>query len=220
MKLKKIASLALAGIMAVSMLAGCKDGGNSNSGSSSENTSTASGYSAMLGQKAAETLNKNDLDEAFTFTDNADNQKALKKVITNNLVEANIENLVHGINICGAWETGDTGVTTDSDFRTEIKADGDIASMNKSYGQNTATFANVWVANGEISMDTVMAKVFEDMKTFIAAAKDNGSPNGLELNYSYDVSVSVENKSVKYDTTKSGSVNFIAVTVTRTAEVV
>ena len=31
MKLKKIASLALAGIMAVSMLAGCKDGGNSNS---------------------------------------------------------------------------------------------------------------------------------------------------------------------------------------------
>ena len=27
MKLKKIASLALAGIMAVSMLAGCKDGG-------------------------------------------------------------------------------------------------------------------------------------------------------------------------------------------------
>ena len=28
MKLKKIASLALAGIMAVSMLAGCKDGGN------------------------------------------------------------------------------------------------------------------------------------------------------------------------------------------------
>ena len=32
MKLKKIASLALAGIMAVSMLAGCKDGGNGNSG--------------------------------------------------------------------------------------------------------------------------------------------------------------------------------------------
>ena len=36
MKLKKIASLALAGIMAVSMLAGC-NGAASNSGSSSEN---------------------------------------------------------------------------------------------------------------------------------------------------------------------------------------
>ena len=48
MKLKKIASLALAGIMAVSMLAGCKDG-NGNSGSSSENTNTTSGYSAYAG---------------------------------------------------------------------------------------------------------------------------------------------------------------------------
>ena len=67
MKLKKIASLALAGIMAVSMLAGCKDGGNSNSGSSSENTNTTSGYSAMLGQKAAETLSKKDLDEVFSL---------------------------------------------------------------------------------------------------------------------------------------------------------
>ena len=35
MKLKKIASLALAGIMAVSMLAGCKDGGKKNGSSSS-----------------------------------------------------------------------------------------------------------------------------------------------------------------------------------------
>ena len=49
MKLKKIASLALAGIMAVSMLAGCKDGGNGNSGSSSsENTNTSTGLSAEV----------------------------------------------------------------------------------------------------------------------------------------------------------------------------
>ena len=48
MKLKKIASLALAGIMAVSMLAGCKDGGNSNSGSSSTPTTPASGYAATI----------------------------------------------------------------------------------------------------------------------------------------------------------------------------
>ena len=48
MKLKKIASLALAGIMAVSMLAGCKDGGNGNSGSSSTPTTPASGYAATI----------------------------------------------------------------------------------------------------------------------------------------------------------------------------
>ena len=48
MKLKKIASLALAGIMAVSMLAGCKDGGNSNSGSSSSEITAPTGYTATI----------------------------------------------------------------------------------------------------------------------------------------------------------------------------
>ena len=48
MKLKKIASLALAGIMAVSMLAGCGEGiNNSNSGSSSSQP-TSSGYAASI----------------------------------------------------------------------------------------------------------------------------------------------------------------------------
>ena len=48
MKLNKIASLALAGIMAVSMLAGRKDGGNSNSGSSSSEPTASTGYTASV----------------------------------------------------------------------------------------------------------------------------------------------------------------------------
>ena len=49
MKLKKIASLMLAGIMAVSMLAACGEGkGNSNSGSSSSSQTTNSGYSSTI----------------------------------------------------------------------------------------------------------------------------------------------------------------------------
>ena len=50
MKLKKIASLMLAGIMAVSMLAGCKDGSanNGNAGSSSSEVPTVGGYTASL----------------------------------------------------------------------------------------------------------------------------------------------------------------------------
>ena len=75
MKLKKIASLALAGIMAVSMLAGCKDGGNGNSGSSSsENTNTTSNVTESVLAKSSKavnnvlTVNADDtLDEAVTF---------------------------------------------------------------------------------------------------------------------------------------------------------
>ena len=65
MKLKKIASLALAGIMAVSMLAGCKDGGNGNSGSSSsENTNTTSNVTESVLAKSLKLLR--------TLTVNAD----------------------------------------------------------------------------------------------------------------------------------------------------
>ena len=78
MKLKKIASLALAGIMAVSMLAGCKDGGNSNSGSSSENTNAASGYSAMLGEAVSDTVKDMDY---VTFSDNDKDKTALATAV-------------------------------------------------------------------------------------------------------------------------------------------
>ena len=221
MKLKKIASLALAGIMAVSMLTACGEGTSNSGSSSSENTGTATGYSAMLGQKAAETLSKKDLDEVFSFTDDTDDQKALEKVVLDNIAQSSVQNILRDVaGVNGAWALKDpTVVAVDSDFRTEIKADNDIASMNTRYTQNTATFANVWVANGEISMDTVMAKVFDDMKTYIEDAEDSGNPGGLGLNYSYNVSVSVKNEAVKYNTTRNGSVNFISVTVTRTAKV-
>ncbi len=49
MKLKKIASLALAGIMAVSMLTACGEGtGNGNSGSSSSEPTAPAGYTATV----------------------------------------------------------------------------------------------------------------------------------------------------------------------------
>ena len=75
MKLKKIASLALAGIMAVSMLAGCKDGGNSNSGSSSEGTNPTSTYTSTILNETASTTkalfaasSNNKLDQAVTYS--------------------------------------------------------------------------------------------------------------------------------------------------------
>ena len=79
MKLKKIASLALAGIMAVSMLAGCKDGTNQEdpSSSSSEVTVT-SGAAAAL--NSAMTRNgdmlsfNDDSDEAYFCCENTGKQ--------------------------------------------------------------------------------------------------------------------------------------------------
>ena len=76
MKLKKIASLALAGIMAVSMLAGCKDGSSSSEPTQPENpvTSNAVTYAndALTGAQK----------ELFSFGTNEELDVALKAVAT------------------------------------------------------------------------------------------------------------------------------------------
>ena len=75
MKLKKIASLALAGIMAVSMLAACGEGtNNSNSGSSSSQPTTASVVSTVKNAIA----DKNS-DLVITVEENTALNNAMKK---------------------------------------------------------------------------------------------------------------------------------------------
>ena len=224
MKLKKIASLALAGIMAVSMLAGCKDGGNSNSGSSSENTNTASGYSAMLGQKAAETLSDNDRDKIFTFADNDKDQKALSDAI----LEIGDSKLEDWVKKGYVVELNQNNYT---DAYNSFKADADldrtnlIDGANKTFfdgsnAANTKKVGTIWVANGTVSMDKVLDKIFSQYENAFENAQKEGTTGSgndtVTYDFKYTVSVSVVNKPVTSNTQFNGSINFIAVTVTRT----
>ena len=77
MKLKKIASLALAGIMAVSMLAGCKDGTNQEDPSSSSQVPTTANI-VTYANDALTGKQKN----VYTFHDNAELNTALQAVAT------------------------------------------------------------------------------------------------------------------------------------------
>ena len=220
MKLKKIASLMLAGIMAVSMLAGCGEGKKDDSSSSSSESTGASGYSAVLGEKLADTLSKKDLDDVFTFADNADDQKALKKVINTSLVAANFDNYVRTVTFADAGTLGkDPAVQMVSSFRSEVGAKNFIGQFSSGTSMNTAKSADIWIANGSIDMDVVMDMVAKACETALGNAKAEGTASSTNVDYAYEVAVSVENVSLTYDTTKTGSVNFIAVTVTRTAEV-
>ena len=92
MKLKKIASLMLAGIMAVSMLAACKSGStnNGNAGSSSSQpTTTASGIAAALNARLGDAQKKvlsfnsdNKLSSALNEAVNALNAAGIEEVIS------------------------------------------------------------------------------------------------------------------------------------------
>ena len=77
MKLKKIASLALAGIMAVSMLAGCKDGTTEDGGASSQPETPVVSNAAEYANYMLSGPEKN----IFTFSSNSDLDAKLKKVV-------------------------------------------------------------------------------------------------------------------------------------------
>ena len=219
MKLKKIASLMLAGIMAVSMLAGCKSGTTDpNPGEGEGEGNTASGYSAMLGEKAADDLYKNDRDGIFTFADNADDQKALEYVVNHNVDQDNVKDVItldfvtkHGNSFVDTLRTA---------FINKAEISYGIDGLNHDNdSMNTTRFAEVYVANGGVDMDTVMGEVYEDLKGVFTSAKKSEATNNVNVDYSYTVSVSVKNVPMTAYTEMNGSANFIAVTVTRTAEV-
>ena len=77
MKLKKIASLALAGVMAVSMFAGCAKGNVKPEPTPDPEEPTATGYSVTLGDKV-------DVEKDYiTYQDNADDAAALQDALGN-----------------------------------------------------------------------------------------------------------------------------------------
>ena len=231
MKLKKIASLALAGIMAVSMLAGCKDGGNSNSGSSSENTSTASGYSKVL----ADNLSDDVTDKKYvTFQDNAQDEAALRQSLNNLNTEALRNNSAGQVLECiDGWNQNGFAEML-NDFADAVKfTDGvDIKEPDLSmawystdaYVNRTVKDGTVYVIDGAVGANEAVKQVADKIEQYLkqlpednTANLSNTSSNFDVYDYEYTVSVSVVNKAVNAVNWSNASVTFIAVTVTRTA---
>ena len=82
MKLKKIASLMLAGVMAASMLAGCNtasNGGNNGGEGEGEGTTT-SGYSAVMAENVSDAVKVID---NVTFQDHSADRAALDDALGN-----------------------------------------------------------------------------------------------------------------------------------------
>ena len=117
MKLKKIASLALAGVMAVSMLAGCEGKGANNNGGNSNTEEPVVSTTPVVdavnkGQSASN-------DVKINFTTNASMDAALKKAVSvygNDATEAEVKaaiNRITGLKSVGAHE-GDKGLKKDN----------------------------------------------------------------------------------------------------------
>ena len=243
MKLKKIASLMLAGIMAVSMLAGCKSGTpNPNPGEGEGEGNTATGYSATLGDKVSDAVKELGY---ITFADNAADQAALEDAVGNLglvngaisvlpetiiNVERDANGLVEDVGIFDIFDS-DAAVAMIDDFADAVESQNlwlDVEGINTgnfnqtNHGRNTyddSTCAALFVIGSSVKMDKALNQVAAAVNGQLAALPnvDMNTTGTASVTYDYTVSVSVVEKPVSAIDWLNASANFIAVTVTRSA---
>ena len=241
MKLKKIASLMLAGVMAVSMLAGCKDGAGNNGGQlPPEDDDNTTNYSVQLGDKV------NDAVKAKTyirFVDNASDQAALEDALgnlglVNGAASVLPESLVPVCMTSNNTTSVDEFEFLDSvavervidDFATAVESqnrylgvDGirndvfDREDHDRENAYAPSTCAALFVIGSSVKMDKALNQVADAVEIRLAALDNSDDDNhDSAVTYDYDVSVSVVEKPVTAIDWVNASANFIAVTVTRT----
>ena len=228
MKLKKIASLMLAGVMAVSMLAGCNtasNGGNNGGEGEGEGTTTT-GYSVAFGDKV-EKLNATvkGMDNV-TFADNANDQAALEDALNNagalQILAGTVSSTVSNAN----WIPN----AIKEDFMDAAKLNrygisdpannGDNVFNGTSTINRTTKVGSVYYVDGTVSMDKVLDQLAEKLDEYFATLQKDSTVNNDKVetyDFDYTISVSVVNKTSDVIDWYNGSVNVIAVTVTRTA---
>ena len=225
MKLKKIASLALAGIMAVSMLAGCGEGnGNGNSGSSSENTNTTAGYSSTL----AENLSAAAKEDYITYQDNSADAAALEdalgnlgSVITGTVSLAPKLVPIHEINaFLGVDLVIDDFVDALDIQNPKLRLQGavdNLVTAPDDFKRNVPVkFGMLYVIDGSVNVDKAVKQVANEIDDALLSQLPKESDTyEVHYTYNYTVSVSVVNKAVESVDGYNSSANFIAVTVTR-----
>ena len=197
MKLKKIASLMLAGVMAVSMLAGCNtasNGGNNGGEGEGEGTTTT-GYSVAFGDKVEKLNSAVKGMDYVTFADNANDQAALEDALNN----AGALGILFG--------TMSPDVSQANAIMPAIRADFEDAAKLNRYGidngaalvfnatstiNRTTKVGSVYYVDGTVSMDKVLDQLAARLDALFATLqKDSVATNDNIETYDFDYTISV-----------------------------
>ena len=221
MKLKKIASLMLAGVMAVSMLAGCQNTNVKPEDPTDPDPTPATGYSVDLGNALADVLKKSEIDTVVTFADSDVDKAALEDAL-GNLGRGQLFDTSGTFKL---YDLKDKDVI--ADFKDAAKLDRDTlvsgnAIYNYKYNLNkTVKVGDIFAVDATVDMSKAINWIvaeykdaFADLEKSVTVQDIQGSK--LVYDYNYTVSVSVVNVPTPDITIYTGSTNFIAVTVTRT----
>ena len=232
MKLKKIASLMLAGVMAVSMLAGCQTTSNDQPTQPEEPTNPVTGYSAVLESKlSAHAQDKIDM------SDDADLTAALDYVV------GNVGNNAITSEFFSSMNDGRINYIEGSDadvlqlvnsklydkMSAKAKWEGAAATVigylnptndPDSYNYYTKKDVNavlLYAVDGGVELENAIEQVANDIDQAIVDLTDeykvNATNNGATTNFHYTGSVATCTKT--FESGHGLSVTFIAVEVVR-----
>ena len=224
MKLKKIASLALAGVMAVSMLAGCQNANVDPEQPTDPETPTATGYSVEMASNLSDAAKK----DYIAFEDNADDLAALEDALGNMSWTTTAGNtaLPKVVTPVNGWNAVDTAVVVD-DFVTALDIENkaltygtmrnELVSFKDLNAAETVKYGLLYVIDGTVDVNKALKQVADGIEDLLEQLPNVNVSNTVTTRYTYDytVSVSVANKALDVIDWYNGSANFIAVTVTR-----
>ena len=231
MKLKNIASLLLAGVMAASMLAGCQTTSNEQPTQPEEPTTPSTGYSSMLEDKmSVQVTNKT------VFQDDADLNAALDYAVGNigndKITDSFIESAfgsgsVRFIN--DAWSSAFKGVVNTVRDKLDVKASWEATDHgtldnirptenndNSNYKKNNVNTLLVYVVDDGVEIPNALDQIKNNIQsTWEDDLYDDFKigNNNSGRDYHYVCSVAVSNRN--FESGHGIGVNFIAVEVTR-----
>ena len=227
MKLKKIASLMLAGIMAVSMLAGCNGEPTPDPDDNGNGGVTVTGHSVDMG-KALKDLDCIKDKDYITFADNAADQAALQKAVdtvdADALADYAVINGVRSINNEGTGKDfhGETSKRMAKAFVSAAElSDNDVKPGDltmawyagyynskddaSKFINTTAKDGALYVVNGDVTTEQAVQMVADEVEKILNAnalpetnAKpDNADKGYTSWKYNYTISVSVVDKALQ-----------------------
>ena len=191
MKLKKIASLMLAGVMAVSMLAGCSTTSDKGDDGASSNPTTPTTSNIVT---YANDCLSGEQKEVFTFKASSELDTILKDVATNpdNMPSSNIKNIFNSVDVNRA-----VGMTAKENGEVKVlnavkgKLDGIVTDNFKSLPTtniNTQKAVEVYSVSGAFEEKAAIQKVVNDYKKNIDNSGFPESVNGKACEYEAEIS--------------------------------
>ena len=238
MKLKKIASLALAGVMAVSMLAGCNTTTvdpepTPNPG---DDEPTVSGYSQMLynhlsytAKKKVEPQDSNDVNDALAA--------AMKYAAGNTIANSYdwfIDGDTHAVN--GSWGYGivtmpDSLENGAKKLISELKAENTVTQTlgwtfnvldptASNYNRDDMNISMLFVADGLKGKEAVMDEIADMIDNEVLRLEDdydlfNNDRHDASMNTDYEYTMSVAADTITLDADHGKSMTFVAVNIAR-----